>query len=162
MNPDALLPPLQLSGEILLIALPLFFVLGVSFAALLAQRDLRFKWFWEGVATFPLIFPPIATGYLLLVVLGRNSFIGSALDETGFPVVFHFTGLVIAAVVAGLPLIIKPVQSALEQFPLSVVDAAKVHGKGSFVIFRSVVSAGQSWRGWCWPAHGRWGRLGSL
>ena len=96
---------------------------------------------------FPLIFPPIATGFLLLYILGRNGALGKALN---LQIVFSFSALVIASFLAGLPLFVKPVQSALESLPKSLIEASQSLGKNRLEIalfilipnvFKSVVSA---------------------
>lgn len=96
---------------------------------------------------FPLIFPPIATGFLLLYILGRNGVLGKALN---LQIVFSFSALVIASFLAGLPLFVKPVQSALESLPKSLIEAGQSLGKNRLEIalfilipnvFKSVVSA---------------------
>ncbi|MFC2491908.1 MAG: molybdate ABC transporter permease subunit, partial [Campylobacter curvus] len=68
----------------------------------------------------------------------------------GLNIVFSFNALVIAAFLAGLPLLVKPVQSVLESFPKSLIEAGLSLGKSRFeiavfiilpLIFKSVLSA---------------------
>ena len=66
------------------------------------------------VITLPLVFPPMALGFLLLLLFGRNGWGGIALRETlGVSLVFSQGGIILAAWLAGLPLVVKPVQTAL-------------------------------------------------
>ena len=66
------------------------------------------------VITLPLVFPPMAMGFLLLVFFGRNGWGGMALQKAfGVSLVFSQGGIILAAWLAGLPLVIKPVQTAL-------------------------------------------------
>ena len=66
------------------------------------------------VITLPLVFPPMAMGFLLLMLLGRNGWGGMALQQFfGVSLVFSQGGIILAAWLAGLPLVIKPVQTAL-------------------------------------------------
>ncbi len=66
------------------------------------------------VITLPLVFPPMAMGFLLLMLLGRNGWGGMALQQAfGVSLVFSQGGIILAAWLAGLPLVIKPVQTAL-------------------------------------------------
>ncbi|MDO5046589.1 molybdate ABC transporter permease subunit [Campylobacter sp.] len=139
--------PLTLSAKTLGITFIFFIFIGLPIAYFLAFYKGKFKAIFEAVVMFPLIFPPIATGFLLLYLLGRNSFLGKALN---LEIVFSFKALVIASFLAGLPLLVKPVASVLESFPKSLIEAGQSLGKNRFEIaifimipniFKSVVSA---------------------
>ena len=142
-----LIHPLLLSAKTLAVTFVLLLFLGLGAAYFLAFYRGRFKAVLEAAVMFPLIFPPIATGFLLLYALGRNGVIGKALN---LQIVFSFSALVIASFLAGLPLFVKPVQSALESLPKSLIEAGQSLGKNRFEIavfilipnvFKSVVSA---------------------
>ena len=71
-------------------------------------------------------FPPIALGYLLLLVLGTQSPLGGFFSDVfGIKLIFSQTGIVLAAFIAGLPLFIRPVQSALKSVNLKEIEDAK-------------------------------------
>ena len=82
------------------------------------------------VITLPLVFPPMAMGFLLLVFFGRNGWGGMALQKAfGVSLVFSQGGIILAAWLAGLPLVIKPVQTALANPDLMRFEqAARVCG----------------------------------
>ncbi len=82
------------------------------------------------VITLPLVFPPMAMGFLLLVFFGRNGWGGMALQKAfGVSLVFSQGGIILAAWLAGLPLVIKPVQTALANPNLLQLEqAARVCG----------------------------------
>ncbi|WP_422851341.1 molybdate ABC transporter permease subunit [Campylobacter hyointestinalis] len=126
-----LLSPLILSAKTLCFSLVLFITIGILLAYFLAFYKGKFKTFFELVIMFPLIFPPIATGFLLLYVFGRNGFIASFLN---LEIVFSFKALVIASFLAGLPLFVKPIQAAFENFPKDLIEAGLSLGKNRFEI----------------------------
>jgi molybdate transport system permease protein len=67
------------------------------------------------VITLPLVFPPIALGFLLLMILGKGGPVGYLLNRfLGVSIIFTVWGVIIAAFFAGLPLIVKPIQSAIQ------------------------------------------------
>lgn len=82
------------------------------------------------IITLPLVFPPMALGFLLLMLFGRNGWGGIALRETlGVSLVFSQGGIILAAWLAGLPLVVKPVQTALNNPDLLRFEkAARVCG----------------------------------
>lgn len=124
--------PLALSAKMLGIVALLLIFIGIPLAYFLSKETLKYKWLLESLVTLPLIFPPIAIGFLLLLLLGKNGWIGSFFDHIGIRFIFDFNGLVVAGFVAALPLMVKPLQSAIELFPKSLKEAAYVSGKSSF------------------------------
>jgi molybdate transport system permease protein len=114
------------------ISLLLFVFLGVPLAHLLSIKTIKFRWLVDSIVTLPLIFPPIAVGFFLLLLLGKHGWIGSFFANFDISFVFTFHGLVVAGFISGLPLMVKPLQSAIETFPKTIKEAAFISGKGSF------------------------------
>ncbi len=82
--------------------------------------------------TLPLVFPPIALGYMLLLLLGRNGPLGFALEQSlGLRLVFSQGAVILSAFVAGLPLFVRPVQAAFQSRDIiKLEEAARVLGCG--------------------------------
>ncbi|MFA7083055.1 MAG: molybdate ABC transporter permease subunit [Arcobacteraceae bacterium] len=135
----SIVQPLFLSIKTIGVSAILFLLLGVPLAYLLSKERLKFKWLLDTLVTLPLIFPPIAVGFFLLLLLGRNSFIGSFLQKFDITIIFSFTGIVIASFIAGLPLMVKPLQTSIEQFPKSIKEASYTSGKSELNTFLWVV-----------------------
>lgn len=90
--------------------------------------------------TLPLVSPPIATGFLLLMLLGRRSMIGGFLQKTiGLEMIFSFWSVVLAAFIAGLPRVVKPVQASILGKTTRLIEAAYVLGKSPATTFFKVV-----------------------
>lgn len=134
-----ILHPLLLSVKTVGASAVLFLILGIPLAYLLSKKHLRFKWLLDTIVSIPLVFPPIAVGFLLLLILGREGFIGGWLYHLNIEIVFEFPGLVLAGFIAGLPLMVKPLQSVIEQFPESIKEASYVSGKTPFYTLGTVV-----------------------
>lgn len=109
-----------------------FVLIGIPIAYILSMKKMRLRWLLDTVVTLPLIFPPIAVGFFLLLFLGKKSFVGNLFAQLDIAFIFTFQGLVIAGFVSGLPLMVKPLQSAIESFPKSIKEASYLSGKGSF------------------------------
>ena len=124
-----LFDPLFLSVKVVLCQGALLIVFGLALAYYLAFGKAKFKAILEMIVTFPLIFPPIATGFLLLYLLGKNGIVGKALN---LEIIFSFKALVLAAFIASLPLFVKPVASALGSLSKSLSEAAYSIGKDKF------------------------------
>lgn len=124
-----LFDPLFLSVKVVLCQGALLIIFGLALAYYLAFSKAKFKAILEMIVTFPLIFPPIATGFLLLYLLGKNGIVGKALN---LEIIFSFKALVLAAFIASLPLFVKPVASALGSLSKSLSEAAYSLGKDKF------------------------------
>ncbi len=124
--------PLVLSLKTIGVVALLLVLFGIPLAYFLSSEKLKYKWFFETLITLPLIFPPIAIGFLLLLLLGKQGWLGSYFNAIGIRFIFEFKGLVIAGFVAALPLMVKPLQSAIELFPKTIKEAAYMSGKSRF------------------------------
>jgi molybdate transport system permease protein len=134
-----LLHPLLLSLKTVAICAFLFLSVGIPAAYYLSKENLRYKWLFESIVTLPLVFPPIAVGFFLLMLLGRDGLLGGLLQVIDVTVIFEFPALVIAGFIAGLPLMVKPLQSAIEHFPKPIVEASFISGKSEIRTLFSVI-----------------------
>lgn len=131
--------PLWLSFKTIFAASFLLLFLGTPIAYFLSKKKLPFKWLLDTLVTLPLIFPPIAMGFFLLLFLGKHGFIGEFLVKFNIEIIFSFSGIVIAAFIAGLPLMAKPLQASIEQFPKKIVEASYISGKSEVKTFIFVI-----------------------
>lgn len=103
---------------------------GFAVAYFLARTQFRGKAVIEGVINLPLVVPPIVTGYLLLLLFGRNGFLGDLLAFFHLRVIFTLTGAVIASAVVGFPLLVRAIRIGLEDIDFQYVQAARSLGAG--------------------------------
>lgn len=81
----------------------------------LVRKRIPGKALIEMLISFPLVAPPVIVGYLLLVLLGQNGFIGMQLYRFfGIRLTFNFAALVIASMVVSLPLAVRSIRAAFE------------------------------------------------
>ena len=115
------------------------FFLGMLAARLMygARGGLR-AWI-DGLLTLPLVLPPTVVGFFLLVLLGRRSLIGHALEQIGIVIVFSWPATVIAATVVAFPLMYRTTLGAFEQVNPVLLDAARTLGASEGRIFRRVL-----------------------
>ncbi|MGE4299670.1 MAG: molybdate ABC transporter permease subunit [Desulfovibrionaceae bacterium] len=132
----AIAGPLILSAKVAAATLPLFLTVGVGLGYVLGRWRTPLAVVLDFVVTLPLVFPPIATGFLLLVLLGRDGVLGRALKSVcGVEIIFSFWGVLLAAFVAGLPLVVKTVQAAIRSDTLRLMEVSAVLGKSAPVTF---------------------------
>lgn len=119
-----------LTLQVLGIATALFILVGIPLGAWLGRGESRLGRAVEFLVSLPLVFPPIATGFILLLLLGRHGPLGRVLaGGLGLEVIFSFWSLVLAAFITGLPLMIKPIQAAFREEIQCLVDLALVLGQ---------------------------------
>lgn len=100
-------------------------VLGCALGWVLARKRFAGRGVLDALVMLPLVFPPIVLGYGLLLLLGRQGWLAAVLPEAMRPnLVFTATGLVLAAFVAGLPLMVKSAQAGFAEVPQAMRDAA--------------------------------------
>ena len=140
MTDTDLLFPITLTLQAAFSSLVLFAVIGVPLALYTARSKTRLSRAVLFIATLPLIFPPVALGYLLLLLLGINGPVGSVLHNAfGTRIVFSQTAVTLAAFIAGLPLVIRPVKEAFESKTLLDLEcAARVCGATPMTTFLRV------------------------
>ena len=121
--------PLLLSFEVGTLATLIAAVIGVAIATLLANVRFPGRELLDVLVTAPIVLPPTVLGYYLLAVVGQNSAIGQAWESlTGWRIVFTRGGLVLAATVGAVPLIIKSARAALEAVDPTLTQAARTLG----------------------------------
>src|ERR1700722_16644807 len=99
----------ELSLRISLVATACALPFGIAIGWLLARKTFWGKSVLDGLVHLPLVMPPVVTGYLLLISLGRRGPVGAFLYDT-FGIVFSFrwTGAALACGIMGFPLMIRP------------------------------------------------------
>ena len=103
---------------------------------LLARKSFPGKSVVDGVVHLPLVMPPVATGYLLLVLLGTEGFLGRWLHEAlGIKIAFTWQAAVLASAVVSFPLAVRAVRIAMEMADPRLEQAAKTLGAGPLRTF---------------------------
>ena len=129
---------LLLSLELALWTLALILPFGIWVAHALQGMSKGRSWI-EAALALPLVLPPTVLGYYLLVGFGGKSIFG-------IPLVFSFTGILIASLIVNLPFAIQPIQRAFEAIHPEIREAAQVSGLSKWQIFR-LIELPLAWRG---------------
>lgn len=119
-------------------------VICFFFGLFAAERVMRLspgkKAFVDGLLTMPLVLPPTAAGFFLLLLFSRRRPLGVFLFENfDIKVVQTWLGCVIAASVIAFPLMYRNARGAFEQVDVNLVYAGRTLGMSEFQIFRKVV-----------------------
>ena len=109
---------------------------GLATAMVLARGRFWGKSLLDGIVHLPLVMPPVVTGYLLLLLFGRNGPLGRFLADTfGIVFAFRWTGAALASAVMGFPLMVRAIRLSLEAVDRRLEEAASTLGAGSVYVF---------------------------
>ncbi|EJH2588206.1 molybdate ABC transporter permease subunit [Vibrio parahaemolyticus] len=113
--------------------------LGVFLAWLLSRKEFFGKSILDSLIHLPLVLPPVVIGYLLLVSLGRQGFLGHWLYEhLGLVFSFNWKGAVVACIVVALPLMVRSVRLSLESVDPKLEHAASTLGASPLKVFLTI------------------------
>ena len=130
------LSPIWLSLKVATISGVIVIIMGTLIGKVLARRKFKGKAIIETLLMLPMVLPPTVVGFLLIVVFGKNSIIGQAIEWIfNQPIIFTWWAAVIAAVVVAFPLMYQSAKSGFEGVDRGIEDAAKVDGAGEWKTF---------------------------
>lgn len=130
---------LLISLKVALVGTGLSLAPGIAIAWLIARRRFPGRLLLDGIVHLPLVLPPVVTGYLLLLVLGRRGAIGAFLYEhLGIRLAFDWKGAAIVAAITGFPLLVRAVRLSLEAADENLEWAARTLGASAFGTFFSI------------------------
>lgn len=133
------LTPIYLSLKVGLISTVLAIPLGIGITLFLVKSKLPFKSLIDALVNIPLVFPPLATGYLLLLLLGRNGILGEKLYSLfGWQIPFTWFAAVLASLVVSFPLMVRALKVSLEAIDPKLEEAATTLGAKKIDLFFSI------------------------
>lgn len=131
----ALTLSLEVAARSVLFSLPL----AVLVAWLLTRARFPGRTLFDAFVHLPLVLPPVAVGYVLLLLFGTRGPIGSWLYERfGIELVFSTAGAALATAVMTFPLMVRAIRIALENVDRGLEAAARTLGAGPIDRFATI------------------------
>lgn len=125
------LEALGLSLRVALVAVLAVLPFAFLCALMLARCQFRGKALVDGLVHLPLVLPPVALGYLLLISLGTRAPLGAwLLDNFGIRFVFSWTGAALASAILTFPFQVRAIRLSLEAQDRGLAEAAETLGAG--------------------------------
>src|SRR5215471_1756118 len=122
---------LALSLRVALVAVIVDLPFAFLAALVLARCNFRGRTLLDGIIHLPLVLPPVALGYLLLISFGTRAPLGAfLLANFGIRFVFSWTGAALAAAILTFPFQVRAIRLALESEPAGLAEAAQTLGAG--------------------------------
>jgi molybdate transport system permease protein len=126
---QAIVLSLKVATIATLVGLPIAFAV----AFVLARGRFPGRGLLDALTHMPLVLPPVATGYVLLILFGPRGALGRLLEPVGLVFAFRWTGAALAAGVMAFPLMVRPIRLAIEAIDREVDEVARTLGAGPFV-----------------------------
>jgi molybdate transport system permease protein len=128
-----------LSVRVALLAVVLSLPFGLALGWLLARKLFPGKTLVETAINLPLVLPPVVTGYLLLILLGRKGWIGAWLyGWFGLEIALTWRAAVLAVAAMGFPLLVRSVRLGFQSTDPRLYQAARSLGAGPLDAFFTV------------------------
>lgn len=138
--PESFWEPVVLSLEVSIAATVIAFAAGLIAAWRMSSASFYGKTLVETAFLLPLVLPPSVVGFILLVVLGKNGWIGRVADALlHLSFVFQPLGAVVAAAVVCFPLIYQTLKSGFQAVDQELKDAARSQGAGEWQVLAYIV-----------------------
>lgn len=120
-----------LSLKVATVATFLSLPFGFAVAYLMTYRKFRGRVALDVFVNLPLTLPPVVIGYLLLLILGKNGWIGMwVLQPLGINIIFTWKAAVIATAVVGFPLMVRSIRTGMEAIDGRLIEASRTLGAG--------------------------------
>ncbi len=136
---DLDISPLWISLKTSFCATILAFFIGIFLAKWMFNYHGKYKVIIDGILTLPIVLPPTVLGLLLLLLLGKNGWIGKILEQFNITIIFTWYATVIAATVVAFPLMYKTVLSAFKQVNSNLIDCGRTLGASENRIFIQIL-----------------------
>lgn len=131
---------LFLSLKLALVATTILMFVTAPLACLMAYSRLPGKAFLEAFINLPLAMPPTVVGFYLLIMMGPEGWLGGLWTRaTGSPLLFTFTGIVIASIIYSIPFALQPMRAAFEKIDPRLIESARILGLSPPAIFARVI-----------------------
>lgn len=112
---------------------------GLGIAWLLAKKRWFGKSLLETIVTLPLVMPPVATGLILLKLLGRRGSLGGFFHRHfDLDFVFTWRAVVIAAAVMSFPLLVRSARVGFQEVNRRYEEIARTLGAGEWRVFATI------------------------
>ena len=112
--------------------------IGLAVAWALAKTSMKGKVLLDTLVSFPLVLPPVVTGYALLLFLGRNGPLAGFQRSLDVELLFTWFAAAMAAGLVALPLMVRSMEVAMAGVDSRLELAARTLGASRWKVFTGV------------------------
>ena len=131
--------PVILSIKVAFCSLVFVAIFGVAASYVMRRWEFPGKAAAEALFTLPLVLPPVVTGFLLLILIGKQGPIGRFLSEHFHTqIIFTPYAAILAGAVVAFPLMYQSTKAAFQGIDTTLEDAARTLGAGEWRVFLTI------------------------
>ena len=128
------------SIKVSLISVLITFFISITFIYFNSYKKNKKKSIKDILILLPMFIPPSAIGYIILITLGKNSFIGVILEKYfNIRIIFTIQACIIASVIVILPLMYQSIKTSIFAIDQDIINASKLDGASDFKIFTKII-----------------------
>lgn len=136
---------LWLSLQLALIAVVVNSIFGTMVAWVMVRQEFRGKGFFNALIDLPFVVSPVITGYMVILLFGRQGWFAPLLDATGLKIAYALPGMLLVTIFVSLPFVIREVIPVLREIGIEQEQAAHTLGASGWRTFLRVTMPGIRW-----------------
>ena len=130
---------LRLTLQIAVVGTAINFPLALAISWLVVKKRIPGSFIIDVLVSLPLALPPVAIGYFLLLLLGRDGPVGSVAHSLlGWDIVFTWVAAALAAAVVSFPLMARAIMIAMAGVDERIEMSARTLGAGPWRVALTV------------------------
>lgn len=131
--------PIFLSLKVAVVSSIFVLLIGGLAAWGMSRRYFRGKTLLETTFLLPLVLPPTVVGFILLVLLGKKSWIGYLMESFfNQSIIFTWGAAVIASIVVAFPLVYQTMKTGFSSVNKDLEDAGRSTGANEWQVLRYI------------------------
>ncbi|WP_409343202.1 molybdate ABC transporter permease subunit [Paenibacillus sp. MBLB4367] len=131
--------PIVLSLKVAAVSSVFVLMIGGLSAWRMSRKSFRGKTLVETAFLLPLVLPPTVVGFILLVLLGKKSWIGYLMDTLfNRLIIFTWGAAVIASIVVAFPLVYQTMKTGFASVDKDLEDAGRSMGANEWQVLRYI------------------------
>ncbi|MBD2310499.1 sulfate ABC transporter permease subunit CysW [Desertifilum sp. FACHB-1129] len=135
----------QLTLIIAAIVVPVNTIFGLCAAWAIARHQFPGRALAISIIDLPFSISPVVAGLMIVLLYGRNGWLGPILEAANFRVIFALPGMIIATAFVTLPFVAREVIPVLEEVGTDQEEAARTLGAKDWEIFWRVTLPNIRW-----------------
>jgi sulfate transport system permease protein len=127
------------------IAVPVNTVFGIIAALAIVRRRFPGRGFLNALIDLPFALSPVIIGLSLILVYGKNGWLGGILADLGITVIFALPGMILATLFVSLPFVVREVIPVLREIGTDAEEAAYTLGATQWRTFWRITLPAIRW-----------------
>lgn len=135
----------QLTLEITVIVLAINLVVGTITALVLARQQFRGRTLLSGLIDLPFAVSPVIAGFMLVLLFGPETVLGTFFGTLGIKVLYAFPAMVVVTLFVTFPFVVRELTPVLQTIGTEGEEAARTLGADEWQVFLKVTLPAVRW-----------------